>query len=123
MVHQALGTAVYAGGDPSADPMHLAYTLLDETRGELLSTARTFRASSAPGPDGVSGGLVKSGACHFPHLTSAILWKQFLLLSDSADPLVAATVTDATPRWVGDGSGTAIPDGAVGTRRRGVTEA
>ena len=63
---------------------------------ELLSAARTFRASSAPGPDGISGGLLKFWACHFPELTSEILWRQFLLLRDSVDPLVAATIMDAT---------------------------
>jgi hypothetical protein len=66
------------------------------TADELLSAARTFRTSSAPGPDGVSGGLLKFWACHFPHLTSGVLWRQFLLLRDSVDPLVAATVMDAT---------------------------
>ena len=66
------------------------------TKGELSGAARTFRSTSAPGPDGISGGLLKSWQKHFPEELGDLLMKMFLLLRDTDDSLVVMFITDAT---------------------------
>jgi hypothetical protein len=63
---------------------------------QLLGAARVQRAGAAAGPDGWSGAYLRRLATLFPTEVAELLWREFRILSDTYDPLLACTVTDAT---------------------------
>ena len=63
---------------------------------DLLGAARMQRAGAAAGPDGWSGAYLRRLATLFPTEVAELLWREFRALSDTYDPLLACTITDAT---------------------------
>ena len=63
---------------------------------DLLAAARMQRAGAAAGPDGWSGAYVRRLATLFPTEVAELLWREFRSLSDTYDPLLACSITDAT---------------------------
>ncbi len=77
------------------------------TKEELLDAAQHCRESSAPGPDGMSGGVIKRLALVCKREMAGLLWDHYCLLRDTVDPLVSTVLLNAT---VG---GIPKPDGKV----------
>ena len=63
---------------------------------DLLRAARMQRAGASAGPDGWSGLYLRRLATLFPTEVSELIWREFRALSDTFDPLLASTITDAT---------------------------
>ena len=63
---------------------------------ELLAAAKVFRSSSAPGADGISGGLLKRWACCFGEQLADLLFSEFQVLRDSWDPLTVQVTMEST---------------------------
>ena len=63
---------------------------------QLLGAARMQRAGAAAGPDGWSGAYLRRLATLFPTEVAELLWREYRILADTYDPLLACTLTDAT---------------------------
>ena len=63
---------------------------------DLLAAARTQRGGAAAGPDGWSGAYLRRLATLFPTEIAELMWREFRVLSDTYDPLLVCSVTDAT---------------------------
>ena len=63
---------------------------------ELLRAAQMQRAGASAGPDGWSGHYLRRLATLFPFEVTELLWREFRSLSETYDPLLACTITDAT---------------------------
>ena len=66
------------------------------TMDALLAAARMQRGTSAPGPDGWSGGYLRRLSTLFPRQLAELLWRDFVALTRGADPLRISCVTDAS---------------------------
>ena len=63
---------------------------------DLLRAAQMQRAGASAGPDGWSGLYLRRLATLFPFEVAELLWREFRSLSETFDPLLACTITDAT---------------------------
>ena len=85
--------------DEAADHLSDAIHALPATRRitpeTLHHSALRTRGSSAPGPDGWTGDMVRRAARLFRQTTTDLLWRYFLALRDTKDALLAHALLDA----------------------------